>query len=58
MTRTIGCDDLRSDTASCVAAALVADGLHARPDGLTSLAVLLGVGGLALGWNGPTRSWA
>ena len=34
-------------------AALVADGLHARSDGLTSLAVLLGAGGVALGW-----SWA
>jgi cation diffusion facilitator family transporter len=32
-------------------AALVADGLHARTDGLTSLAVLLGVGGVALGWD-------
>jgi cation diffusion facilitator family transporter len=32
-------------------AALVADGLHARADGLTSLAVLLGVGGSALGWQ-------
>jgi cation diffusion facilitator family transporter len=32
-------------------AALVADGLHARSDGFTSLAVLLGVGGAALGWN-------
>ena len=32
-------------------AALVADGLHARADGFTSLAVLLGVGGAALGWN-------
>jgi cation diffusion facilitator family transporter len=32
-------------------AALVADGLHARTDGLTSLAVLLGVGGAALGWR-------
>jgi cation diffusion facilitator family transporter len=32
-------------------AALVADGLHARTDGFTSLAVLLGVGGLALGWK-------
>jgi cation diffusion facilitator family transporter len=31
-------------------AALVADGLHARADGFTSLAVLLGVGGAALGW--------
>jgi cation diffusion facilitator family transporter len=30
-------------------AALVADGLHARTDGLTSLAVLLGAGGVALG---------
>ena len=32
-------------------AALVADGLHARTDGLTSLAVLLGAGGVALGWQ-------
>jgi cation diffusion facilitator family transporter len=32
-------------------AALVADGLHARADGFTSLAVLLGVGGAALGWE-------
>ncbi len=32
-------------------AALVADGLHARTDGLTSLAVLLGVGGAAVGWD-------
>ena len=32
-------------------AALVADGLHARTDGLTSLAVLIGAGGMALGWN-------
>jgi cation diffusion facilitator family transporter len=31
-------------------AALVADGLHARTDGLTSLAVLLGAGGVALGF--------
>jgi cation diffusion facilitator family transporter len=31
-------------------AALVADGLHARTDGLTSLAVLLSAGGAALGW--------
>ncbi|MBV1854828.1 cation diffusion facilitator family transporter [Catellatospora sp. NEAU-YM18] len=31
-------------------AALVADGLHARTDGFTSLAVLLGAGGVALGW--------
>jgi cation diffusion facilitator family transporter len=32
-------------------AALVADGLHARTDGFTSLAVLLGVGGMAVGWD-------
>jgi cation diffusion facilitator family transporter len=32
-------------------AALVADGLHARADGFTSLAVLLGAGGAALGWG-------
>src|SRR3984885_5340940 len=32
-------------------AALIADGLHARTDGFTSLAVLLGVGGVALGWD-------
>ncbi len=32
-------------------AALVADGLHARTDGLTSLAVLVGAGGVALGWS-------
>ena len=32
-------------------AALVADGMHARTDGLTSLAVLLGAGGVALGWQ-------
>lgn len=31
-------------------AALIADGLHARTDGFTSLAVLLGAGGSALGW--------
>jgi cation diffusion facilitator family transporter len=31
-------------------AALVADGLHARTDGLTSLAVVAGAGGVALGW--------
>ncbi|GHH64948.1 cation efflux system protein [Streptosporangium violaceochromogenes] len=31
-------------------AALIADGLHARADGFTSLAVLLGAGGTALGW--------
>ncbi|WP_225849133.1 cation diffusion facilitator family transporter [Streptomyces sp. HPF1205] len=36
-------------------AALVADGLHARADALTSLAVLLGAGGSALGlrWADP-----
>jgi cation diffusion facilitator family transporter len=32
-------------------AALVADGLHARTDGFTSLAVLAGAGGSALGWQ-------
>lgn len=32
-------------------AALVADGLHARTDGYTSLAVLLAAGGAALGWR-------
>ena len=32
-------------------AALVADGLHARSDGLASLAVLIGAGGVALGWQ-------
>jgi cation diffusion facilitator family transporter len=31
-------------------AALVADGLHARTDGFTSLAVVLGAGGVAAGW--------
>jgi cation diffusion facilitator family transporter len=31
-------------------AALIADGLHARTDGFTSLAVLLGAGGVALGF--------
>jgi cation diffusion facilitator family transporter len=31
-------------------AALVADGLHARTDGLTSLAVIVGVAGVAAGW--------
>jgi cation diffusion facilitator family transporter len=31
-------------------AALVADGLHARTDGFTSLAVLLGAAGVAIGW--------
>jgi cation diffusion facilitator family transporter len=32
-------------------AALVADGLHARTDGFTSLAVLLGAIGVAIGWK-------
>ncbi len=32
-------------------AALVADGLHARTDGFTSLAVLLGAAGVAAGWR-------
>ena len=32
-------------------AALVADGLHARTDGFTSLAVLVGAGGAGLGWR-------
>jgi cation diffusion facilitator family transporter len=32
-------------------AALVADGRHARADGFTSLAVLVGAGGVALGWT-------
>lgn len=32
-------------------AALVADGLHARADGFTSLAVVLGAAGVALGWH-------
>jgi cation diffusion facilitator family transporter len=32
-------------------AALVADGMHARTDALTSLAVLLSAGGAALGWQ-------
>lgn len=32
-------------------AALVADGLHARTDGFTSLAVLLGASGAAIGWQ-------
>ena len=32
-------------------AALVADGLHARTDGFTSLAVIAGAGGVALGWR-------
>ena len=37
-------------------AALVADGLHARTDGFTSLAVLFGAGGVALGFPQPTPS--
>ncbi|KQY55939.1 cation diffusion facilitator family transporter [Aeromicrobium sp. Root495] len=32
-------------------AALVADGLHARTDGFTSLAVVLGAAGVGLGWQ-------
>jgi cation diffusion facilitator family transporter len=32
-------------------AALVADGLHARTDGLTSLAVVIGAVGMAAGWR-------
>ncbi|MCW2940605.1 MAG: cation diffusion facilitator family transporter [Actinomycetia bacterium] len=32
-------------------AALVADGLHARTDGFTCLAVLAGAGGVAIGWK-------
>jgi cation diffusion facilitator family transporter len=32
-------------------AALVADGLHARTDGFTSLAVLVGAAGVGLGWR-------
>jgi cation diffusion facilitator family transporter len=32
-------------------AALVADGIHARTDGFTSLGVLAGAGGVALGWQ-------
>ncbi|HTX27578.1 MAG TPA: cation diffusion facilitator family transporter [Streptosporangiaceae bacterium] len=32
-------------------ATLVADGLHARTDGFTSLAVLAGAGGVAVGWR-------
>jgi cation diffusion facilitator family transporter len=32
-------------------AALVADGLHARTDGFTSLAVVVGAGGVAAGWD-------
>ena len=33
-------------------AALVADGMHARTDGLTSLAVVAGAAGVAAGWKG------
>jgi cation diffusion facilitator family transporter len=32
-------------------AALVADGLHARTDGFTSLAVVVGAAGVAIGWQ-------
>ena len=32
-------------------AALIADGLHARTDGFTSLAVVLGAAGVAAGWS-------
>ncbi|HUC21420.1 MAG TPA: cation transporter [Streptosporangiaceae bacterium] len=32
-------------------AALVADGLHARTDGFTSLAVVIGAAGVAAGWR-------
>jgi len=32
-------------------AALIADGLHARTDGMTSLAVLVGAAGVAAGWE-------
>jgi cation diffusion facilitator family transporter len=32
-------------------AALVADGLHARTDGFTSLSVVVGAGGVAIGWK-------
>jgi cation diffusion facilitator family transporter len=32
-------------------AALVADGMHARTDGFTSLSVLVGAGGVAIGWR-------
>jgi cation diffusion facilitator family transporter len=32
-------------------AALIADGLHARTDGFTSLAVVLGAAGVAAGWD-------
>ena len=39
-------------------AALVADGLHARTDGFTSLAVLSGRAAWRSAGTGPTRSWA
>ena len=41
-------------------AALVADGLHARTDGFTSLAVLVGVAGVAVGWDraDPIVAWS
>ena len=40
-------------------AALVADGLHAQTDGIASLAVLAGAGGVALGWDwaAPSSGW-
>ena len=41
---------INSGIALANAAALIADGLHARTDGFTSLAVLLGAGGVALGF--------
>ncbi len=37
-------------------AALVADGLHARTDGFTSLAVVIGALGVIAGFPSPTRS--
>ena len=39
-------------------AALVADGLHARTDGFTSLAVLLGAGGVASVGVGRPGRWS
>jgi len=41
----------RQITAPATVCRLVADGLHARTDGFTSLAVLLGAGGVAIGWQ-------
>ena len=38
-------------------AALVADGYHARTDGWTSLAVLIGAVGVCLAFRSPTLSW-